>query len=226
MLRAIQGLESTDFAAVKGNRSTALAETLIAAVDMLKPTRIGDGVYVVSDGEDTSSDIQLSDLRNALDSGPARFFSIATAPPSTLKPETTEGAGQRFLRTIADETGGVAVDVAPQPWDLEALRLGTEPSGQSALAIIAASRTLPWAIDNSYELHLVLPAPLRKRGRVKLDLLYNSGTKPKRAELIYRHELPPCTTNVLRTDEKSRGVRIKRSLRHGHPERFRVAGGC
>ncbi len=175
VLMRIDSLSQTNWTRDKSRGETVLLDALMAALDMLRPARIGDAIYVISDGEDNASRTSQTEVTKRMESEQVRCFWAATIESkmttTILSPSVSNGPD--LLRTLAKQSGGAYVEIY-------------------SAASLAAARPLAWAIENFFEVQLALPAAVHKMARLRIQALDSSGTQLEHIELAYPQHLAPC----------------------------------
>jgi hypothetical protein len=145
---------------------------------------------LITDGGDNHSKHKLRQLREALTTSGTRLFAFLLLDPMA----GGNGPDAQDFRTLANESGGaVAKFGVPYPvigtpqWELQ-------PRTRAAIAL--AAEVLYRQMENTYRLQLELPSVLNKVQKWKLDIVDTQGHKQKDVDVIYPHELFPCTVQA------------------------------
>jgi hypothetical protein len=182
--------------AVDGWRKTAIFDALSSALDLLAPSRIGDAIYLITDGGDNASQTKSSDIKKRLQTAGVRLYGfLLVAPPARTRPPE-EGPGE--LPELASESGGTLMTFEPGYKDsylLERSRgLSFSDLSEKGRAELLTAATRPRnAINSFYRLDLRLSAPLDKPRDLKLEALEDSGKLNKHVLMLYPQRLMPCT---------------------------------
>jgi hypothetical protein len=178
-----------------GFGGTALFDAVARATDLASPARLGDSVYVVSDGGDNASHLTHAEVAQAAAHRGTRICGLLLVQPLTIGKRSPELRTEGF-RDLANKTGGAYLSFTADP--IDARRAGVYafdpfrlPARERA-ELISTSRGFAQAIDEFYRLQLQLPTPLDKPRDLKLEIVDSSGTREKGAHVIYPTQLVPC----------------------------------
>ena len=178
---------------------TALRDAMMEAVRMLSPASVGDGLIVISDGNENQSHTEESELRRALVAAGVRVFAFMVAAPlpipsridtpeETLEQSVLKALELSALNELVETTGGVSVSaVAPVDPD----------------RAVSAVRYLEQPIAEFYRLELRLPEPLEKPGKLKVEVIDPTRAKRPNVRIYHPQQLPPCSW-LLQPEESSR----------------------
>lgn len=180
---------------------TVLAEALANILaEEQSDSRFGDTVLLVSDGEEIQpGKVRLRKLKPRLAGAGLRIFLLRVAQPSLVWQRELAGGtvaeyrrwGRTFfefwhdMENLARESGGATLD----PWDsvvVMAGRLRLDPKHINAVA-----RAAYQLVRHVYRLDFELSEPLRKRRKLKLEVLNEQGRRVKKLNLLYPRYLTP-----------------------------------
>ena len=178
---------------------TALRDAMMEAVRMLSPASVGDGLIVISDGNENQSHTEESELRRALVAAGVRVFAFMVAAPlpipsridtpeETLEQSVLKALELSVLNEFVETTGGVSVS-AVAPFDPD--------------RAVSAVRYLEQPIAEFYRLELRLPEPLEKPGKLKVEVIDPTRAKRPNVRIYHPQQLPPCSW-LLQPEESSR----------------------
>jgi Mg-chelatase subunit ChlD len=170
---------------------TALRDAIAAGVKMLQPVRIGDSIYVISDGEDSSSRVSASEMRRALSSSGIRLFAFLFEDSIYLTDEETHSRNE-FLEMARDSggfvlgvRGGAARGVAGYP----AKAFEAEYNEKARDEIKSYTRELISLVEGFYTAQIDV-SQMRKDAKVTLEILDKAGTINKNVAYTHQQFLP------------------------------------
>ncbi len=172
---------------------TRLYDALQDASRLMSPPRIGDVIYVISDGGDNLSKTRRQAVRRALQAAGTRVFVVLLDQlPNTIDEET----GRADLRRLAEETGGFTLYVAG--FTLPRIAMVTndrtdftlDPKQRAHLTEATAAMYDTMVAPNL--LRLRLPRKLDRFENWKLEMVDNADRAEKNVTLFYPRELAPC----------------------------------
>jgi Mg-chelatase subunit ChlD len=171
---------------IKG--TTALYDAVIAATKLLKPTRPGDAIYVITDGGDNSSHISEADTRKLLLQSGIRLFVFLFAEHSPF------GSGPYDVMQLARATGGFVFGVAGRApgalslpsWDFE-----YEYNERTRERISLYTQALNIQVNGFYTLQLETPLQPSKLRKVLLEIVDSKRQPRKDVAFTYSTLLPP-----------------------------------
>jgi VWFA-related protein len=108
-LQQLDELESGTKAIPRGVRKTALWDSVLEALRLFDSPRVGDSIYVISDGNDNHSHASRSGVEKALLAAGVRFFALLPPAPVGVRYEWASlGSfqGPATLEDVSDTTGG------------------------------------------------------------------------------------------------------------------------
>lgn len=188
-------LEAKDWRHYKGPaRHTDLFDSLVAALNLLRPVRVGDVIYVISDGGDNSSRTQLPVVKGLLLAAGVRLFGLITIDlVGRRRPTPEEATGLELLRQLIEATGGDSVTFVPGMIPLASYPVGRYQLNDRDREIMSmASLGFGREISEYYRLELKLPQEVEKVRDWKLDVTDRASKKNPRLRVIYPHLLTPC----------------------------------
>jgi hypothetical protein len=169
---------------------TGIADAIAKALDLLSPAQVGDSIYLITDGGDNHSKHKLRQVREALTTSGTRLFAFLLLDPMA----GGNGPDAQDFQTLANESGG-----AVAKFGVQSLIIGTDQwhlQPRTRAAISLSAEVLYRQMENTYRLGLELPAVLNKVQRWKLDVVDAQGRQHKDVDVIYPHELSPCTVQA------------------------------
>jgi hypothetical protein len=178
---------------VTGPPRTALWAAILDAVKMFDRPRLGDSVYVITDGGDNASIVKMKDVAQTLGEGGVRLFAfVFQKDNSPVSPE--ERSGPENVLKLVDDTGGTIVAYHYEYHNvflqLPAPALFDKSGKPTHLGALLGSQYRQ--IFNFYRVDIDLPEAVDKPRELKLDLV--GFSKPQRNNLVltYPHMLVPC----------------------------------
>jgi hypothetical protein len=175
-------------------RTTALWDAIIDSFHMLDHPRVGDAIYVITDGLDNSSNHTSKDAAQTLVAAGVRLFALAIQGGTRGSPRPEQiASSQSFLQTVHD-TGGIFVYYRPQYSGQIAYLpdpdLFDKSGKPTTLGMLLAPQARQMLIF--YRLDIELLETVDKPRELKLDLV--GFDKPQRDDLLltYPHLLLPC----------------------------------
>lgn len=164
-----------------GEGMTALEDALVSAIGLLKKPRVGDAIYLVSDGGDNASRSRESRVTALLASAGVRVYSLLASPDVFTRQRTPEESpGPSGLRDLAIATGGNSQVFFPG-----------RDTVRDRDQLTRLSQILHSEISSFTKLTVRLPEPLLKPDSWHLELVNAAGRQIK-ALVIYPHRLAPC----------------------------------
>ena len=160
-----------------GKGRTALLDALKHAANIFGEPHIGDAAYVISDGGDNASRVQVGEVEQEFLSKGIRIFFFTFR--YRYYPTQEERQAPDLLDDLAHTTGGQALQIDSEDWQKTQEQVSSEV------------RKLYKQMSNFYTLQLELPA-INKWESLKLELLDEKGRKRKEVRLFYPHRLAPC----------------------------------
>lgn len=185
MLHRLQNLQNVRKAISKNDRKTALLDTVMYALRLLKDPMPGDSIYAVSDGGDNSSHFHVEEVQQALLASGVRFFAFYMTD-STFRPKE-QLTGPPLLHALADNSGGAVLDL---PDTSGSILYDLSPKGRVQLF-----SQLAYVYDlmgHFYLLDVTLPAVVDKRRRWEWSVVDERGHARKDLDLMYPAEVVPC----------------------------------
>jgi hypothetical protein len=167
---------------------TALWDAVRDSADLLGSTRIGDVIFVITDGAENHSKGDSTQATRALLAKGIRLFAVEIPDPSFLRARLAspkEGDPVERMLSVTDETGGFLIT----PF------VGT--------SYVFVKKGMPTELRNSlnlqyhlilnfYRIDVTLSQPLRKQLKWKLSLTGVENSARKNYELKYPQSLLPC----------------------------------
>jgi hypothetical protein len=106
----LDGLKAGRRAIVTGARKTAIWDAMGQALLLFGPPEAGDAIYLISDGLDKTSRLQLRNFERSM--GTVRIFALVSAPYPNAAPASW--IGEELLH-LAGDSGGSALIVSTEP---------------------------------------------------------------------------------------------------------------
>jgi hypothetical protein len=172
----------------KNMRKAALWDSVLEALRLFGSPRVGDSIYVITDGFDTNSHSDGGEVEKALLAAGVRLFALGLAAPARVRREgemLNKIQDGPFLPQIADATGGAF-------FRLFTLWINGDgvPLGQTELD--AALDQLKGFTHLFYRLEIEVPQPIDKSHDLEFEVV-DPAHKGKLPLIIrYPHKLAPC----------------------------------
>lgn len=195
LLAEIGKLQDTDWAHMKGVRRTAIWDSLQTALALLKKPRLGDSIFVVTDGVDNASHSRESSVRARVESAGVRVYAVVFTPNLAYRGRTPEEAsGPSEMRTLTAATGGGWMRYVPEQLGSNGPRFGMPVPivASDRVSLMDAATLFYGEISDFVKLDVRMPGPLVKPRRLKLEMVDASGRKDKDLQVIYPRQLAPC----------------------------------
>ncbi|MGH9862296.1 MAG: VWA domain-containing protein [Candidatus Acidiferrales bacterium] len=162
---------------------TALLDAIMRALGLLAPARVGDAVYLLTDGGDNASHAKSRDVEDALLASGTRLFALLLPDP-TVRPEPEMYFGPESLRRFAEACGGSLNVVGTKHFNLS----------EKELAALAeeARRKFYSPMATFYLVKIELPQNPDKPRSWKLEVVDPAGRKRKDLTVLYPQKLLPC----------------------------------
>jgi VWFA-related protein len=179
----------------KNMRETALWDSALEASRLFDLRRVGDAIYIMTDGDDNYSHASRSDVEGALVAAGVRFFPLL--PPSidlvggsrtkgNLDVEASlETQTRKTLEDVADNTGGALFTFYDR--QINGARVPFTP-GELGVAL----KQLSALTHEFYRLEIELPQPNDKNRDWKIEVV--DPIRKDKSTLVarYPHKLTPC----------------------------------
>jgi hypothetical protein len=189
-IQELQSLETGRKAFGKGERRTALLDTILEGIGLLSPPQPGDVIYIITDGGENRSRNKVRKVERAMVSGGVRLYGLLLSPVSgsVFPPSPVEELeGPSLLRDLTETTGGSLLYVTGNP------NRAWFGFGEKKGPLLA--RLFRWALPQMakvYQLDIELPQPVDKPRYWKLELVERPGIGKKELILTYQRKLIPC----------------------------------
>lgn len=198
-------LEAKDWTLHKGeHRKTALLDALVTALDFLRPARVGDAIYLITDGNDNASRTRPSEIEALLLTSGVRLFGLITTEnvaPRERIPQAEVTA--RFLEALIQATGGDSLTFSPglEPLPNSYSRGGVltryaprpfQITDRDRAVMSFAATGLGREISEFYRLQVKLAEPADKSRDWKLEVMDPGTKKQPHLRVIYPHKLAGC----------------------------------
>jgi hypothetical protein len=190
--KQIEGLRDDRRLPTKIKGTTALLSTIQGSLASFGTPRVGDTLYVISDGDDNASNLNWHKLDEEIIQRGVRVFAMRIQWTA----EGFEVEGSDNLQDIVNSTGGSSVVV---PLDVmryedatydEPMRDSAGKPTQRALQLELQVRL----IGNLKRVLIQLPEPTSKAR--DLELRFSEPKAYKNLVLIYQHSVPPCLAST------------------------------
>jgi len=159
------------------NRTTALYGALNESVAAFGEPRLGDTIFLITDGLENSSKEMLSTVVANLVAHGIRVFVFLAAPPEHK--ELVESWALEDAEAVTGNTGGMLFRFPiSKQW---------VASGEAA----AMANRIQSAMAHSYLVEIKLANPLTKRAKLKLE----TSLDPKRYTVAFPRRLEPCAAS-------------------------------
>lgn len=179
-----EDMERNKKALEKAFSRTPLFDGIVSGLELLKPTKAGDALFVVSDGgADNASRTPVKDVRQAVFCSEARVYFLYLLDPDRVG-RGTEGYGQHLGQELAEGSGGAVLIPRGHP----AQYLGKKQQEEMASAL----RWLYEQIQSFYVVEVELPAPVDKTRDWTLEVVDAAGKKRKDARVVYPRRVAAC----------------------------------
>ncbi len=156
-----------------GGRLTALWDSILSVAGQFRNPRPGDAVLVFTDGLDTHSKHNASQVATSVLSDHIRVFTFWVHAPFTTRGPVT---GQEGLDLVASRSGGAA-------W----------PPSVGWISRRSPLNSLVARVDDFYGVSLSVPAAAARKRSLNLELSLAKEPSTKDLELSYPRMLPACT---------------------------------
>jgi hypothetical protein len=189
----VEALRTQSKSVLPGHRDTALWDAIIDSAKMLDTPRLGDVIYVITDGGENASSASLKRVTQTLEESGVRLFGFVFVKDITNSSRETP-IDPSDLQKIVDDTGGTWVarhneyqGVFLRPQDPALLDKLGKPT-RLGLLLVSQYRQM----FGYYRLNIDLPAKLDKREQLKLRLAGLSKSQQDNLVLRYPRNLFPC----------------------------------
>jgi len=193
VLQQLDGLQREAKTLPKDMRKTALWDSVLETLRLFDPPRVGDSIYVITDGDDNRSLAGPDDAEKALLATRVRFFALFPpgVPPLpdndvSFSPVTGRPLqARKDLERVADMTGG-ALMAMYHPW----INGDTEPLSPAELTV--ALEQLRALTDWFYRLEVELPGPIDKVRDWQFEVVDQTRSGKLALVLRYPRKVVPC----------------------------------
>jgi hypothetical protein len=159
---------------------TAIADSMLEAIQRFGPVQPGDSVILITDGGDNKSKNLHKALAHFQQAG-IRLFLFLLLGNDRNVPEELEGP--HVMSDAVEETGGTMCSI------LKTLNI-KDPNNQ--LALLAVTQRILARLDHAWELAVRLPAIEKPRGKFKLELTGLNNSVRKKFLVEYPRHLSAC----------------------------------
>ncbi len=170
------------------SRKTALWDALQAAIDELRPAKLGDVIYVITDGEDNVSKTRPSAVRRELLELRIRLFAFVIAEGG-YNPLGFGEEGKRELMISIKESGG---DFVPITYSRRYSLDHFWSSEKGRAATLAAVGQLYKQMDSFYRVKIRPEKAVDCRRDWKLEVVSDNGKPRHDVDVHYPQMLLPC----------------------------------
>ena len=171
---------------------TALLDALLEAVNMLRPMRMGDALFLISDAGDNASRSDPSQSKSVLLSSGVRLFALIMGKDLPYRERTPEEvAGPGGLRDLIKAVGGDGLAFeSPEPFP-RVPPYDHVVTVQDRKNMASAAVALGREISEFYVVEVKLPEAVDKERDWQLEVV---GDIPEKHHLrvVYPHRLAPC----------------------------------
>jgi VWA domain-containing protein len=174
-------------------RKTALWDAIIDSLYMFDNPRLGDAIYVITDGHENASSHTSKDTIQTLGAVGVRLFAFIINE-ERLPPAPEKLLSAQNLLQIIEDTGGTSVDYRPHysgpiPFfpGADLFDKSDNPTRAGLLLAAQARQMLSF-----YRLDIDLPSVVDKPREWKLDLVGLGKSQREALVLTYPHILLPC----------------------------------
>jgi hypothetical protein len=173
---------------------TALWTAVLESVKMLGDARLGDSIYVISDGGDNLSSSAKEPVAIALTRAGIRMFAAAFPAGGQLLPSPEETVGRNDLQQVSEDTGGAG-------FIFSGMYLGHFPSSQRPNVRDKSGQRTQFGLRldeqirqlvSFYRVNVELPETVDRPHEWKLALAGLSKSQRDNLVLMYPHLLAPC----------------------------------
>jgi hypothetical protein len=190
--------------------ATALFDAILEGLKFLRPSQVGDSIYVISDGDDTASRISSKEAKvAALESG-VRLFGLLLTEPTML--DRDQMTVDDFTQLV-HETGGSVFSITPKkrdspsPFNMGQVRTPDDPPGGTSSPgharkssvdydaptheqLEMRSKILSSQIRGFYALLFSVP-PSRKLRKITLQVV-SGRQERKEFQIVHPRAIPPA----------------------------------
>ncbi|SRR5579871_476789 len=171
---------------------TALWAAVRDSLKMFGSPRLGDSIYLISDGADNSSNTNASEVGGFLASSGVRLFAFILEHPFGIRSRTPEElVGPDLFRGATRLSGGTTffVPVPDQPYKY---RIDLADKNGKPTQIAQGIQKQVGQMVGFYRVEITLPQGLKKPKSWKLDFASLDKLQQDRFELSYPTLLTPC----------------------------------
>jgi len=174
---------------------TALWAAIFDSVKMFERPRLGDAIYVITDGGDNLSHITAKDVARTLGEASVRLFAFVfqrERDSAATSPE--ERTGPAIVHQVVDDTGGTIVGYEGDSFGVFTKSHDSAFVGKSGkptrLGSLLGSQYRQ--LSSFYRVDIDLPETLDKPQKWELDLTGFGKSERDKLVLRYPHMLVPC----------------------------------
>ena len=173
---------------------TALWDAVLDSTKMFDHPRLGDVIYVITDGGDNASKIALNHIVQTLGESGIRLSGLVFQAPITLRRTEEEIIGPPNLERVARETGGTILTqmtISVGSMQISSAATLVDKSGKPTL-LASHLGSQYRQLTSFYRISFDLPEALHKQQEWKLDLAGLEKSKQGKIRLAYPQMLAAC----------------------------------
>ena len=159
---------------------TALYDAVRNASSLFKPPHFGDAIYLVTDGGDNYSQVELRQLEDELITRGVRVFVFLVNTNVPFHALTEVSQSPVDMADLARTTGGSLISL---PWSKE---WSTKPEAASL------AKSIRDQVESPYRARLQLTSPLSKPAKLSITLPH----EPKAYTIVYPRRIEPCSKSA------------------------------
>jgi hypothetical protein len=176
-----------------GDRDTAVWDAIVAGAKLFERSRVGDALYLITDGIDNKSSKSSEDAVQALACRGIRLFPFVLADrrktDRTIKPASFKA--QLQMMEMATDTGGLLA-IAPRPSSADHRKWEFVDNAGNPTGLTASLFAQYQQILNVYRISIDLPERLNKPQGWHLDFDGIDRTARNNLTLVYPQKLATC----------------------------------
>lgn len=186
MLEALGATQDARGVVAKGERQTALFDSIRDAMHVFGDLGPGDVIFAITDGHDNASKTSQGDVKKELEARSVRFFAFYLTQFNMPIKDGVPGAV--VLRDVALASGGAVLDIPDQ--NETTILYDSSPKGREAMRVQLSY--LYDMMSRYYRLEMQLPSALARATNWNLDIVDERGKTRKDVELFYPRQLASC----------------------------------
>lgn len=173
---------------------TALWDAILGGTKMFDHPRLGDVIYVITDGGENASKSNINHIVQTLGESGIRLSGLVYQAPSTLRRSEEELIGPRIVDQVARDTGGTILTQMTEivgSMAISGVATLVDKSGKpTLLASYLGSQYRQ--LTSFYRLSFDLPEALHKPQEWKLELAGLEKSQREKIRLAYPQMLAAC----------------------------------